>query len=210
MLAAKRHAEEIERLLARLHRGEEAEQARNRLVELTYGDLSHKVLHKLAHERRLRRQHEAEDIVHHVMERMKKVLEGRRVETADELVRLANQNVRWTIIDLARGLRDQEVTGLDGIDREGDADAEALEEWAELHHEAAFLPGRAGEVFRLRYYDRLPVGEIAGRLGRSVRSVQDDWKEALDMLSLRLTDRPFRGGAPKHLGGERPAGGEAS
>ncbi|MFO0822536.1 MAG: sigma-70 family RNA polymerase sigma factor [Gemmataceae bacterium] len=203
---------EVERLLARIHENVDADQARTRLVELTYGGLTEKAIYQLAHERRLKRLHEPEDVVHRVMERLKKVLETRRVETVEELVRLANSNLRWVIGDLARQIPGREVSGLDGIDREDDRDrgteADILEDRAKLHQKAAFLPGRSGQVFRLRYYDRLSVAEIAEQLGVSVRTVQDDWKESLNQISLELTGQPFQGKAPKHLGGELSVGAE--
>jgi DNA-directed RNA polymerase specialized sigma24 family protein len=145
------------------------------------------------------------------MERLKGVLEVGRVQTVEELVRAANRNVRWVLGDLARGLRNREASGGDVPEREDTADGDEalpLEVWEDLHHQAAFLPGRPGEVFRLRYYDRLSVPGIAEELGVSVRTVQNAWQEALEQLSLKLTGRPFRGGAPKHLGGERDDGGD--
>lgn len=211
MLAVRRNAEEVERLLAEIRGGGNADEARSRLVELTYGDLSRKVLHKLAHEQRLRRRHEPEDIAHRVMERLKGVLEAGRVQTVEELVRTANRNVRWVLGDLARVPQGQEEPGVEGPEREDTANGDEalpLEDWEDLHHQAAFLSGRPGEVFRRRYYDRLPVPEVAAELGVSVRTVQNAWQEALEQLSLKLTGRPFRGGAPKHLGGGRDDGGD--
>ena len=180
MLAVRRHAEEVERLLVQIRGGQNAAEARNRLVELTHGDLTRKVLHQLTNEWRLRRLHEPEDVAHRVMERLKKVLEERTVGTAEELVRLANRNLRWVLGDLARGLRSWETSGGDVPEPEDGAGGEAssLEDWEDLHHQAAFLPGRPGEVFRLRYYDRLPVPEVAAELGVSVRTVQTAWQEA--------------------------------
>jgi RNA polymerase sigma factor (sigma-70 family) len=209
MRALEVHADEVKQLLARIHENVDADQARTRLVELTYDGLTQKAIYNLAYERRLKHLHEPADVAHRVMERLKKVLETRRVETVEDLVKLANNNLRWVIGDLARGIRDEKVSGLDEIDPEDErgsgTEVDVLEGRAKLPQKAASLPGRSGEVFRLRYYDRLSVAEIAEQLGVSVRTVHDDWKESLNELSLRLTGQPFQGKVPKYLGGKRAA-----
>jgi RNA polymerase sigma-70 factor (ECF subfamily) len=116
-----------------------------------------------------------------------------------DLLRLAAQQMRWALLDLARKCR--RSGGNDGAISLADAPPDAepsdggsfnpaqLAEWTEFHQQVEALPDPLGEVFDLIYYQGLKQVEAAAVLGVCDDTVRDRYQKARLRLHEKLGGR---------------------
>ena len=165
--------------------------ARDELVRRTAGNLerlTRKMLHGYP---TVRRWEETADVVQQATLRLLRALE--QVTPADprQFFALAAEQIRRTLIDLARHYYGPQGLGAHYRSRAGsppdaaNPDADGLSDWQAFHECVATLPEADRELFDLLYYQGLSQAEAAGLLGLTVAAVQQRWQRA----RLRLHDR---------------------
>jgi RNA polymerase sigma factor (sigma-70 family) len=202
-------AVQVEKALARLQAGEAA--AFDDLVLLAYDWLGRRVAALL-------RSYPSvtlppDEVLHdYVLDRLRTALASAMPATCEELTRLADRHILWSVRDVIRKqrgragvVRIEAAPGVEG-EREGPADPSAGDaladfldsrERARFHAAAAALSEPLRRVFCLRYYGGLSEAEVATDLGVSDRTVRSHWRQAVDQLSVALTGRHFEGELPR-------------
>jgi RNA polymerase sigma factor (sigma-70 family) len=190
---------QVEEALVRLQAGEPG--GFDDLVELAYEWLGKRVAAILRDYPAVRLP--SDEILHdRVLQRLRTALARATPLTCAELTRLADRHIRWALRDLVREQRDR-PTGV-GIEAAADPAADdALEDFldpgerAKFHEAAAQLPEPLRRVFCLRYYGGLSEAEVAADLGVTERTVRNHWRQAIDVISVALTGKPFAGELPR-------------
>jgi RNA polymerase sigma factor (sigma-70 family) len=190
---------QVEQALLRLQAGELG--GFDDLVELAYEWLGKRVAAILRDYPAVRLP--SDEILHdRVLQRLRTALATTTPLTCQELTRLADRHIRWALRDLVREHRDRSTnmgieTAIDST--AGDALDEFLDqgERAKFHDAAASLPEPLRRVFCLRYYGGLSEVEVAADLGVTERTVRNNWRQAIDAISLALTGKPFAGKLPR-------------
>ena len=175
-----------EEMLARLRDAATRREAFDRVVGLILRPL-------YWHVRRLVGVHEdAEDVVQESCVRAGDALEDFRGDGAELrawLYRIATN----TALSLLRRRRRGLFTSLDDVSRElagrvaENAAAEADRMLVRFQQEVLALPLRQRLVFNLRYYARMPYGEIARVLGQREETLKVNYHHAVQKLKEKLT-----------------------
>jgi RNA polymerase sigma-70 factor (ECF subfamily) len=184
----------LQRMLARANAGDAA--ARAQLIEHTRDRLL-RLARKLLHDfPRVHRWEDTDDVLQNALMRLLRALEAVTPETVADYFRLATQQLRRELIDLARHYYGPEGSGAHhsslGSDG-GSSDApgpvatkadsssnqpDRLAAWAEFHERVAALPEPERAVFELLWYHGLTQAEAAEVLRISVPTVKRRWLAA--------------------------------
>ncbi len=149
------------------------------------------------------REHEQTgDVLQNALFRLTRALREVHLSSTAEFFRLAAEQIRRELLDLAgyhrrraginQPFRDAAGVPLDPPDP-NTADAADLDRWQALHEAVERLPPRLREVFSLSFYHGWTQAETAELLALSERQVRRLWRQAC----VRLRDM---------LGGDLPAG----
>jgi RNA polymerase sigma-70 factor (ECF subfamily) len=171
--------------------------ARDELLRRTAGNLerlTRKMLHGYP---TVRRWEETADVVQQATLRLLRALEQVTPETPRQFFGLAAEQVRRTLIDLARHYYGPQGLGANYRSRAGSppdapagSDPDGLADWQAFHEGVASLPEADWEVFDLLYYQGLSQAEAAELLALTVAAVQQRWQRARLRLHDRLKPRP--------------------
>ncbi len=199
----------LEEMLQRLHQGDIS--ARERLIEHSYERLR-LIARKMLRGDRVSRWEETDDLLQRSITKLFDSLKGVRPDSARGFLSLASQQMRRTLIDLAR-----KHYGPQGIGRKHATDLprkkgsqlppihentpddtsgpEELASWLEFHETVNELPEEERAVFDLYWYQDLKHDEVAETLGTSVRTVKRRWRASRlrlqELLGERLIDEPL-------------------
>jgi RNA polymerase sigma-70 factor (ECF subfamily) len=193
----------IQACLDRLHGGDAA--ARDELIAATYQRLLLRARQMLRTFPRLGRWVDAEEVLHEAVLRLQRALDVQIPQSPLHYYRLATQQVRRELIDLARfyfGSNDPAAhhssqpvepasgdTPLPRVQNPSSTDPALLALWTEFHDRAETLPEEERTVFDLLWYQGLTRPEAAELLGVSVRTVQRRWVAAWERLRTILGER---------------------
>jgi RNA polymerase sigma factor (sigma-70 family) len=135
------------------------------------------------------------DILQQAIPRLLRALETVRPDSVRAFFGLAAEQMRRTLIDLARHYQGPQgaaanyatpqAGGSDHLPDEADTPA-ALGRWSAFHEAAAALPDEEREVFGLLFYHGLTQAEVAGVLQISDRTVRRQWHSACVRLREAL------------------------
>lgn len=190
----------IDRWLDRLRRGDPS--AVNELLRRIEDRVRTMVQQMLRRTPRLHRWMETDDVLQHVLVRLTRTLRALPIADAASFLRLAGQNVRWEVVQLARQCQrldlnrqtpdpDDEAR-FDPRDALPEDDRENLARWAGFHEAVESLPAEEREVFTLVWYGGLSQTEVAELLDTSERTVRRRWQQArfllLDQLGTELPE----------------------
>jgi RNA polymerase sigma factor (sigma-70 family) len=180
-------------MLARFRGGDTA--ALDELIRRT-GERLERLAHKMLRGFPLVRSHEqATDVLQSALVRLTRSLREVRPPSTADFFRLAAEQIRRELLDLARHHRRRSTVNQPLPAAQADppaTDERELDRWQALHEAVERLPAEMREVFGLTFYQGWTQAEIATLLGVSDRQVRRLWSEAC----LRLNDL---------LGGELPA-----
>lgn len=140
----------------------------------------------------LRRWEDSYDVLQPALLRLWNALEKVQVESSKHFYCLAAQQIRRTLIDLARkhfgphGVHANHESGILSSDRQrllSEATSnylkpESLAEWTEFHEFVGTLPNDEREVFYLLWYQQLDQKQAADLLGVSLKTVKRRWQNA--------------------------------
>lgn len=190
--------------LERLKQGDE--QARAELLRHASDRLMH-LTRKMKHGfERVGRYEQTEDVFQNASLRLWKALEVVDVRDLRHFFRLAAQQIRRELIDLARvhkaggeirresifpGSPDTEITRPLWDPADLTRDPRLVQDWTELHKSIEGLPDDQREVVDLVWYHGLTQEETAQAIGLSVRQVKRLWRAArLQLFSLMEGEGP--------------------
>lgn len=194
------HSGILDQRLADLQRGDPA--AADDLIAETYDRLRQLASRILADYPGIRCWEETDDVWQTAAIRFHRALSEAAPESPLHFFRLAAQQIRRTLIELARkfngpsGLATNHKTNHVGeefepISRRHRAaiddtnDPFKLADWAEFHDQIGRLPDSEREMFDLLWYNGLPQAEAAELLGIDVRNVKRRWRSARLLLQRR-------------------------
>ena len=182
----------LEACLARLRDGDAA--ARDDLVSVAAGRFTELASVMLRGYGRLRRWEQTDDVMQGALVRLASALAKAAPASALHFHRLAVQQVRRELIDLARRYFGPEGHGRhsDSLPPPADGDTDAgppepesgsldpgrLAAWTDFHRQAEALPDDEREVFELVWYQGLKQTDAAALLGVSDRTVLRRWQAA--------------------------------
>lgn len=156
----------------------------------------------------VRRWEGTDDVLQNALMKLVRALEEVKPESSRAFMGLAAEQIRRTLIDLARHYQGAEGQGAHhasgvlqrdpgqsrpGFDpRDAGEESGVLDEWCALHHAVERLPLMEREVFSLSFYNGWKQTEIAELLQVSERTVRRFWQSACDQLrELSGVQRPF-------------------
>lgn len=156
----------------------------------------------------VRRWEETADVLQAALIRLMRAVEQVRPDSSRAFIGLAAEQIRRTLIDLARHYQgpeghgahhasgvlqrdaEQSAAPFDPADRR--AGTEELERWRLFHESIERLPVTEREVFSLSFYHGWKQSEIAEHLQVSERTVRRFWQSACDQLrDLTGGELPF-------------------
>jgi RNA polymerase sigma-70 factor (ECF subfamily) len=151
----------------------------------------------------VRAREQTDDVLQNALLRLTRSLRAVRPPSTGDFFRLAAEQIRRELLDLARYHRrrsaiNEPLPPAGGSDAAFDppdpssVDCRDLDRWSALHEAVESLPTDLREVFSLAFYHGQTQPQIAQLLGVSDRHVRRLWREAC----LRLNDL---------LGGDLPA-----
>jgi RNA polymerase sigma-70 factor (ECF subfamily) len=192
----------IEALIAGLRRGDAA--ARDELLECAWARLERLARKMLGDFPKVRVLEGTGDICNAAAMRLRRALEARPPDDVLHFFRLAAEQVRRELIDLARHYKNRpDIFPLSPPDAGGDSDGQMgfdpadgtsrdpsrLDSWTELHEAIGRLPDKPRAVCELIWYQGLPQAEVAQVLGVCVKTVKNHWMEARLRLCEELRGR---------------------
>jgi RNA polymerase sigma-70 factor (ECF subfamily) len=152
----------------------------------------------------VRRWDETDDVLQHATIRLNRALSDVALDSPQHFWNLAAQQIRRSLIDLARHYLGPEGQGANHhtdsrgqaaddsggcLQLQADAPADepqSLEEWAEFHEQVERLPEEERKVVELLWYGAMTQQEVAQVLGMSLRTVKRRWLSARRRLSAAL------------------------
>ena len=183
----------LHELLSRFQGGETA--ALDELIRRTAGRLERLALRMLHGFPAVRAREQTDDVLQNALLRLARSLREVRLPSTADFFRLAAEQIRRELLDLARYHRrrdgvNQPPPTVEVPDPNALAPAE-LDRWTALHEAVERLPAELRELFSLSFYHDWSQAQIAQLLGVSDRQVRRLWRAAC----LRLNEM---------LGGELP------
>jgi RNA polymerase sigma-70 factor (ECF subfamily) len=205
-MAREDHTTVIQACIDRLRGGDES--ARAALLDCAAGRLARLARKMLKGYPGVARWEQTDDVLQNALVRLDRALRAVAPPTARDFFRLAAEQVRRELIDLARhyqGPRGLGAHHATRAGRDGSADGAALAaespettydpgrlaSWAEFHAAVAALGEADRELFDLLWYQGLTQAEAAALLGVTERTVTSRWLAA----RVRLGDS-LRGQLP--------------
>jgi RNA polymerase sigma-70 factor (ECF subfamily) len=137
----------------------------------------------------VRDQYETADVLQNALVRLVRALETVKPASVRDYYRLAAEQVRRELLDLARHCRRRPADPL-GTAEPGMADDPGLARWAALHEAVENLPVEEREVFGLTFYHGWSQPEIAELLRVSDRQVRRWWGRAVVRLNRVVGEVP--------------------
>jgi RNA polymerase sigma factor (sigma-70 family) len=135
---------------------------------------------------------QADDVLQNALVRLTRALREVRPPSMADFFRLAAEQIRRELLDLARyhrrrsGLNEPfPAAPFDPADH-NTSEANGLDEWQALHEAVERLPDNLREVFSLTFYHGRTQAEIAELLGVSDRQVRRLWRDACLRLNEML------------------------
>jgi RNA polymerase sigma factor (sigma-70 family) len=183
-------------MLARFQGGDQA--ALDELIRRTVERLQRLAGKMLVSFPAVRAREQADDVLQNALVRLTRSLREVRPPSTADFFRLAAEQIRRELLDLARYHRRRATVsqpfpaGMADPSEAGAAEASDLDRWQSLHEAVESLPVDQREVFGLTFYHGRTQLEIAELIGVSDRQVRRHWREAC----LRLNEI---------LGGNLPA-----
>jgi RNA polymerase sigma factor (sigma-70 family) len=181
---------EIERLVARLRAGDGP--ARDALIASASARLERLTRKMLGGFPEVHRWEQTDDVLQNALMRLHRALGAVCPESSLHFYRLAAEQIRRELIDLARRYRGAhglganhasvgggDSGGMDIANPDGSTNEPgALAEWTEFHDRIANLPEEERQVVDLLFYQGLSQAEAAGLLGVTDRTVKRRWQSA--------------------------------
>jgi RNA polymerase sigma-70 factor (ECF subfamily) len=175
-------------MLARFQRGDTA--ALDELIRRTGQRLERLAARMLLGFPAVRSREQADDVLQNALVRLTRSLAEVRPASTADFFRLAAEQIRRELLDLARYHRRRSGVeqpfpspAFDPPDPNA-PDVRDLDRWQALHETVEMLPEDLREVFALTFYHGRTQAEIAEVLGVSDRQIRRLWREAC----LRLND----------------------
>ena len=191
------------KLLAQLQAGNI--HARDSLIDLVYPKMFRLSRQMLSGFPTVGRWDDTGDVCQLAALRLYRSLESCHPASALHFYRLAGQQIRRTLIELARkhqgplGLAKNHDTGFMVAEESDSRGSEplTLEQWAEFHEQVSALPEEMRDAFELLWYSGLEQQDAAKVLGISLRGVQRRWRNARLTLSRRLQESLLTSGGER-------------
>jgi RNA polymerase sigma factor (sigma-70 family) len=194
MPAAASQTVQIQQCLDRFRAGDAA--ARNELIQCAFVRLERLTRKMLGNWDRVHRWEQTGDVLQNASMRLYRALTEARPASPADFFRLAAQNIRRELLDLAKHYYGPRGEGANHATLHGRADANAddnplaaqlavcdedpanLAAWAEFHAQVERLPEDEREIFDLLWYQELSQAEAAALLNVSERTVKRRWAAA--------------------------------
>jgi RNA polymerase sigma-70 factor (ECF subfamily) len=182
---------QLQLCLDRFRSGDDA--ARDQMIEFACERVRRMASSMLRDHPAVGRWEQTDDVLQHVLIRLHRALADVKPQNVRAFLGLAAQQIRWTLIDLARhhmgpmgqGRHHHTAGGGKAADDRGqplhthaDNEPRSLEEWTEFHECVAKLPDDEREVFDLLWYEGVTQVEAAEVLEVNERTVRRRWISA--------------------------------
>jgi RNA polymerase sigma factor (sigma-70 family) len=181
---------EIQRLVDRLRDGDAP--ARDALIAAASARLERLTRKMLGGFPEVKRWEQTDDVLQNALMRLHRALGSVCPESSLHFYRLAAEQIRRELIDLARRYRGAHGLGANHASVGGGESGSmgpaspagstlepgALAEWTEFHDRIATLPEEERQVVDLLFYQGLSQAEAAGLLGVTDRTVKRRWQSA--------------------------------